>query len=124
MTRREDIARLIDPSSWRVFDASLASVKRIPNAGYDPDNFKDRKSLELADQILRLTSEEPITAWLIEWPATKHDPVRYWHASEPRMMDHHDATWFVRKQDAEAVLKRDGLRGGAHAVEHIFGLKP
>ena len=60
MTRREDIARLIDPSSWRVFDASLASVKRIPNAGYDPDNFKDRRSLALADQILRLTDPEPI----------------------------------------------------------------
>jgi len=50
---REDIARMIDPSSWRVFDAELRQVKRIPNAGYDPDNFKDRKSLALADQILR-----------------------------------------------------------------------
>jgi hypothetical protein len=50
---REDIARMIDPSSWRVFDAELRQVKRIPNAGYDPDNFKDRQSLALADQILR-----------------------------------------------------------------------
>ena len=50
---REDIARMIDPSSWRVFDAELRRVKRIPNAGYDPDNFKDRQSLALADQILR-----------------------------------------------------------------------
>ena len=44
------------------------------------------------------------TAWLIEWPANKHDPVRYWHASEPRVMDPNDATAFARKVDAEAMM--------------------
>ena len=63
------------------------------------------------------------TAWLIEWPANKHDPVRYWHASEPRVMDPNDATAFARKVDAEAMMKRDGLHAGARAVEHIFGIQ-
>jgi hypothetical protein len=52
--QREAIARIIDPSSWRVLDAYLAQVKRRPNAGYDPDNFKDIRSLVLADAILAL----------------------------------------------------------------------
>jgi len=51
----EAIARLIDPSSWRVFDSELERVKRHhPNGGYDPDNFKDRASLALAGRILTL----------------------------------------------------------------------
>ena len=51
----EAIARLIDPSSWRVFDSELERVKRHhPNGGYDPDNFKDRASLALASRILTL----------------------------------------------------------------------
>lgn len=55
MTDRETIARMIDPSSWRVLDSYLADVKRKhPNSGYDPDNFQDQKSLALADQIIAL----------------------------------------------------------------------
>jgi len=51
----EAIARLVDPSSWRVFDSELERVKRHhPNGGYDPDNFKDRASLALASRILTL----------------------------------------------------------------------
>lgn len=50
---REDVARMIDPSSWRVMDSYLATAKRIPRAGLDLDNFKDRASLALADRILR-----------------------------------------------------------------------
>lgn len=55
LSEREQIARLIDPSSWRVFDHELERVKRHhPNGGYDPDNFTDRASLALADKILAL----------------------------------------------------------------------
>jgi hypothetical protein len=51
----EAIARLIDPSSWRVFDSELERVKRHhPNGGYDPDNFTDRASLAVADRIIDL----------------------------------------------------------------------
>ncbi len=53
MTEREELARVIDPSSWLVLDSYLAEVKRKhPNSGYDPDNFKDRESLTKADQWL------------------------------------------------------------------------
>ncbi len=53
MTEREELARIIDPSSWLVLDSYLAEVKRKhPNSGYDPDNFKDRESLAKADQWL------------------------------------------------------------------------
>ena len=52
---RETIARMINPSSWRVMDSYLADVKRKhPNGGYDPDNFQDRESLALADQIIAM----------------------------------------------------------------------
>jgi hypothetical protein len=53
VTEREELARIIDPSSWLVLDSYLAEVKRKhPNSGYDPDNFKDRESLAKADQWL------------------------------------------------------------------------
>lgn len=29
----EDVARIIDPSKWRVLDSYLAEVRRKPNAG-------------------------------------------------------------------------------------------
>ena len=51
-TDREALARMIDPSSWRVMDSYLAEVRRKRNAGYDPDNFKDKHSLALADAII------------------------------------------------------------------------
>ncbi len=54
----EKVARIIDPSSWRVMDSYLADVKRKPNVGYDPDNFKDRKSLITARAILALINGE------------------------------------------------------------------
>jgi len=60
---REEIARIIDPSSWAVFDGYLAEVKRKyagQNTAYDPDAFKDSRSLALADKILsRLTAGQP-----------------------------------------------------------------
>jgi hypothetical protein len=57
---REAVARIIDPGAWRVFDSELERVKRHhPHGGYDPDNFKDRTSLALADAILALPTPAP-----------------------------------------------------------------
>lgn len=57
MTPREIVARIVDPSSWRVHDAELERVKRHhPHGGYDPDNFKDQRSLTRADEILAALS--------------------------------------------------------------------
>lgn len=59
---REAIARLIDPSSWRVMDGYLENMKRKyagQDAAYDPDAFKDKKSLAQADQIVALLSRPP-----------------------------------------------------------------
>ena len=56
-TLREQVARLIDPSSWRVMDSYLEQAKRKyagQDAGYDPDAFKDSASLARADAILAL----------------------------------------------------------------------
>ena len=53
---REKAARIIDPSRWAVMDDYLAEVRRKPNVGYDPDNFKDKASLAKADAILALLS--------------------------------------------------------------------
>ena len=62
---REDIARIIDPSSWLVLDGYLADVKRKyagQDAAYDPLAFKDRASLAKADAILTLLSERDTLA--------------------------------------------------------------
>jgi hypothetical protein len=52
--RLEMVARIVDPSKWRVLDSYLAEVQRKPNVGYDPDNFKDKASLAKATAILAL----------------------------------------------------------------------
>ena len=57
MTRLEQIARIVDPSSWRVLDSYLEQAKRKyagQDAGYDPEAFRDRASLAIAAQIIAL----------------------------------------------------------------------
>lgn len=61
-------------------------------------------------------------AWLIEWPADRQNPVRYWHPTEGHVIDPQHAVRFCRREDAEAMAKREHLFGGARVVEHIFGL--
>lgn len=59
----EEVARMIDPSSWRVFDGYLADMKRKykgENAGYDPEAFKDKKSMALALSILNLIAGKAV----------------------------------------------------------------
>ena len=60
------------------------------------------------------------TAWLIEWPATRQDVVRYWHPTEGHVIDPNHAVRFAREEDAAAVCKRDQLGAGARPVEHIW----
>jgi hypothetical protein len=61
----EEIARMIDPSSWRVMDSYLASAQREcarHNAGYDLDAFKHKDSMALASAILQRIAEGQSTA--------------------------------------------------------------
>lgn len=51
----ERMARMIDPSSWRVMDSYLAETKRKyqgQDAAYDPDTFKHKESMAKATEIL------------------------------------------------------------------------
>jgi hypothetical protein len=51
----ERVARLLDPSSWRVMDGYLAEVKRKyrgENAGYDPAAFKHKESMAMARAVI------------------------------------------------------------------------
>lgn len=67
---RETVARIIDPSSWRVLDSYLERVKRHhPHGGYDPDNFTDKVSLAKADAILALFAT-PSSCVLVPLEAT------------------------------------------------------
>lgn len=53
----EQIARIIDPSSWRVMDSYLAETKRKyagQHVGWDPEAFKHKESLAKARKILGL----------------------------------------------------------------------
>lgn len=62
---REQIARIIDPSAWVVFDGYLADMKRkyaVQNIGYDLGEFRDKKSIAKADQILALR-QPPAPQW-------------------------------------------------------------
>lgn len=82
----------------------------------------NRRSAEALKAALMVVSEagNPPPVWLIEWPATRQDVVRYWHPTEGRVIDPNLAIRFARREDAEAMLKRDGLRAGARAVEHMW----
>ncbi len=51
----EAMARIIDPSSWRVMDGYLAQMLRKykgEHIGYDPDAFKHKESMAIARAIL------------------------------------------------------------------------
>lgn len=58
--------------------------------------------------------------WLIEWPADRRMPVRYWHPTEGYVLDPNDAVRFCRREDAAAVCKREHLFAGARPVEHVW----
>jgi hypothetical protein len=68
-----------------------------------------------------MTRSETIYVWLIEWPATRQDVVRYWHPVDGRVVDPSHAVRFSRREDAEVVIKGLKLIAGAKAVEHGWG---
>lgn len=51
----EKVARIIDPSSWAVMDGYLSDMLRKykgQNIGYDPDAFKHKPSMKIAEKVL------------------------------------------------------------------------
>jgi hypothetical protein len=58
-------------------------------------------------------------AWLIEWPADKYGPIRYYAAGEQPVVSADDATRFCRKKDAEAISRVEKI-SGARIVEHLW----
>lgn len=51
----EAMARIIDPSSWRVMDGYLAQMLRKykgEHIGYDPDAFKHKESMAIARALI------------------------------------------------------------------------
>jgi len=51
----EAMARIIDPSSWRVMDGYLAQMLRKykgEHIGYDPDAFKHKPSMKIAEKVI------------------------------------------------------------------------
>lgn len=79
----------------------------------------NRRAAEALKTALCIVSDTT-PAWLIEWPATRQDVVRYWHPTEGRVIDPNHTVRFARREDAEAMLKREHLFGGARAVEHMW----
>lgn len=60
---REQVARIIDPGAWRVMDGYLAEMLRKykgEKVGYDPEAFKHKGSLAIADSILALISPSAV----------------------------------------------------------------
>ena len=53
----ENVARIIDPDAWAVMDRYLGEVLRLKNSGYDPDNFKDKKSMIKARAAIAAITE-------------------------------------------------------------------
>ena len=93
MTRREQIARLIDPSSWRVLDSYLEQAKRKyagQDAGYDPEAFKDRASLAIAAQIMALDAVPDALVAHAAWDAACNEgisvrvPRQHRHRPQPQ----------------------------------------
>lgn len=74
----------------------------------------------LPELIRRAGMDIAEAAWLIEWPADKYGPVRYWAAGEPLpVISAEDATRFARAADAEAVIRAEKL-SGAKPAEHLW----
>lgn len=60
-TLRETVARIIDPSAWRVMDSYLAETMRKyagQHVGIDLEAFKHKASLSKADAILAAIAAE------------------------------------------------------------------
>lgn len=57
---KEQAARIIDPSSWAVMDGYLKQMLRKykgQNIGYDPDAFKHKESMAIAEALWPLVQQ-------------------------------------------------------------------
>lgn len=124
MTLREQIARLIDPGLWNDWTEynstsppGTADSLRAAEKAFKP-------SLALAGKIIKLCEAHlpSPSAWIVEWPVTTHNPVRYWGGGSGQAITPFDAVRFARALDAKAVIKGQGFLAGARAVEHIQGV--
>lgn len=73
----------------------------------------------LPEMIRRAKLDIDETAWLIEWPADRHGPIRYWSPGEAPVIGANDACRFSREADAKAIIRVEKLRG-CNAVEHMW----
>lgn len=77
-------------------------------------------------ELIRVAATEGAldeTAWLIEWPADRHGPIRYYSHGEQAVIDSNEATRFARKCDAEKVAKVEEL-AGHKVVDHKWVVAP
>lgn len=78
----------------------------------------------LPELLRRLKLDIEEAAWLIEWPADKYGPIRYWAAGEPKpVIDVNHATRFARREDAVAVMGAYA-ETGAKVHEHLWMVAP
>lgn len=59
------------------------------------------------------------TAWLVEWPGDRHQPVRWWHPKHGWTIDAGAAIRFARKVDADAYIAGSSMKW-AKATEHSW----
>ena len=70
----EAVARIIDPSSWAVMDSYLADMLRKykgENAAYDPEQYKHKESMDVAQAAIAAMREHMLPAgWQrrMRWP--------------------------------------------------------
>jgi hypothetical protein len=79
----------------------------------------------LPELIRRLGLDVDESAWLIEFPADKYGPVRYWAAGEELpVIDVDHATRFARKEDAAAIIRmlnfNTGWQQAVKPAEHLW----
>ena len=111
-------ARRPEPRDWSEFEDEIWDAI---NDSIDMD-WSSRDGAKAVVALLNKAAPLPKseTAWLIEWPADRQNPVRYWHPTEGNVIDPNHAVRFAREEDAGAVCKRDQLRAGARPVEHMW----
>lgn len=76
----EAVARIIDPSSWAVMDSYLADMLRKykgENAAYDPEQYKHKESMDVAQAAIAAMREHMLPAgWQrrMRWPLASDPP--------------------------------------------------
>jgi hypothetical protein len=110
------------------FSPSETRFRKIPHKRAKADAALIVEAVNALPKLIKALSETgrcDEIGWLIEWPADRHGPVRYFSAGEPPVIDPNHALRFARKEDAEAFMKgwvtstRANITG-AKAVEHMW----